>query len=529
MSALLKNSSREQVDAATNQVSRAALILQFGTSVLSMIEKGETLQEIQKSICAACESIIDNSISSIFLLDRGGNYFSDVISIGLPKYYTDAISGEWIGPMAGSCGTAAYKKTRVISTDIATDPLWVVHRQLALNSGLKSSWSTPIFCKGDVYGIINMYGRTTGSPTDFELLVVDYFVGLLHNALEKLSTEPLLGARGNMPIEDDILKSDVQFQNVIENISGVYWVNDGSKHKTLYVSPSYEKIWGRKCENLYIDSADFIKTIHPEDVEGISHEYKNLKNNVSVNFSCRIIRPDGSIRTVNAKIKLVEDVNGRLLEYGYAEDITDRVEIEKKNEYLLNRNQQILRNMLDGFLLADIDGKIIIANKAYANMVGYELEEVKTMNINDLEGSLSADEIKERIAMIIKEGALQFETKHTRKDGTLVDLEVSISVMEIEDKPMITAFMRDITDKKNDQEKLMKQFHQLEKYAFINSHEVRARVATMLGLMNLYKREYVSGDEKIMVIDHLYNETNKLDKTIRELSVLINDGRIMST
>jgi PAS domain S-box-containing protein len=82
----------------------------------------------------------------------------------------------------------------------------------------------------------------------------------------------------------------------------------------------------------------------------------------------------------------------------------------------------------------------------------------------------------------------------------------------------------DITQRKTDQERLRNHFEILNKYAFINSHEVRAHVATMLGLMNLSFSEYISEDEKGQVMQHLYDETSKLDLVIRNLSELIGSG-----
>ena len=61
------------------------------------------------------------------------------------------------------------------------------------------------------------------------------------------------------------------------------------------------------------------------------------------------------------------------------------------------------------------------------------------------------------------------------------------------------------------------------KYAFINSHEVRAHVATLLGLVNLFKEGHITEEEKDRVIKLIGSETAALDKVIRGLSSLINE------
>ena len=73
-----------------------------------------------------------------------------------------------IGPCAGSCGTAAYRGSPVIVSDIATDPLWDVpeHRAAALSHGLRASWSNPILSsEGKVLGTFCIYERIREART----------------------------------------------------------------------------------------------------------------------------------------------------------------------------------------------------------------------------------------------------------------------------------------------------------------------------------------------------------------------------
>jgi PAS domain S-box-containing protein len=138
--------------------------------------------------------------------------------------------------------------------------------------------------------------------------------------------------------EEELLKSKQQFQNLVENISGVYWVNDLDLHQTLYISPYYETIWGRKSEDLYKNPADFINAVHPDDKEYLYEAYKSIAASTVTNISYRIIRPDGEVRWISAKTKVVTDKNGKKIEYGYAEDITSR---KKAEQEIKNTNEQL--------------------------------------------------------------------------------------------------------------------------------------------------------------------------------------------
>ena len=78
-----------------------------------------------------------------------------------------------IGPQAGSCGTAAFRRKPVFVTDIETDPLWEPYRDLARSYGLRACWSFPILATdGQVLGTAAVYYRQprTADPTIVELV-----------------------------------------------------------------------------------------------------------------------------------------------------------------------------------------------------------------------------------------------------------------------------------------------------------------------------------------------------------------------
>ena len=66
-------------------------------------------------------------------------------SPSLPDSFIRAVDGQPIGPRAGSCGTAAFRRESVIVEDIAADPLWADFCEVALRHDLRACWSTPIF------------------------------------------------------------------------------------------------------------------------------------------------------------------------------------------------------------------------------------------------------------------------------------------------------------------------------------------------------------------------------------------------
>ncbi len=148
-------------------------ILAAEAQVLEMISTGAPLSAVLEMIVLNIEALSQDTIASILLLDPDGLHVHYGAAPGLPEAYNLALEGAAIGPNAGSCGTAAYRREPVIVSDIETDPLWTDYCELAKMHGLRACWSTPIMnSEGAVLGTFAMYYRTQRSPKeeDFRLI-----------------------------------------------------------------------------------------------------------------------------------------------------------------------------------------------------------------------------------------------------------------------------------------------------------------------------------------------------------------------
>ena len=111
---------------------------------------------------------------SILLLDEDGITMHHAAGPNLAPEYCQLIDGSRIGPSAGSCGTAAYRREQVIVEDIATDPLWDDYRALASPFGLRACWSTPFMdSEGTVLGTFAMYSDEPRGPTALERKLIE--------------------------------------------------------------------------------------------------------------------------------------------------------------------------------------------------------------------------------------------------------------------------------------------------------------------------------------------------------------------
>ena len=226
------------------------------------------------------------------------------------------------------------------------------------------------------------------------------------------------------------------------------------------------------------DINTWLKFAHPDDLERSNQKLNDhfIGNTKAYSCEARMRHKNGDWRWVIDRGKVVEwDNDGKPVRMvGTHIDITNQKIIENNLEEQVKSNKQILETTLDGYLAADANGKIIDANPAYCEMIGYSLEELQKMNILDLETEMPHDEVTKKIKHILASGNARFETTHTHKNGSIIFLDASITVMSEEEKSIIVAFVRDITERIKAAEELEKRNNQILNIQrqLINAQEV---------------------------------------------------------
>jgi PAS domain S-box-containing protein len=174
---------------------QAEALLTGEKRLLEMIATGVPLKEILNTLCLIIEEQRSGTLASVLLLNPDGVHLNVVAGPNLPNEWTRQMEKLPIGPCAGSCGTATYRGSPVIVSDIATDPLWDVpeHRASALKHRLHASWSNPILSsQGRVLGTFCMYYREPRSPTSRDLELIELATYLVRVAVERDRAEEAL-------------------------------------------------------------------------------------------------------------------------------------------------------------------------------------------------------------------------------------------------------------------------------------------------------------------------------------------------
>src|SRR6266536_329657 len=176
---------------------RSEALLAGEKRLLEMIATGVELKEILNTLCLIIEEQRAGTLASVLLLNADGVHLDCIAGPSLPKEWAQQMESLPIGPCAGSCGTAAYRRSQVIVSDIATNPLWDVpeHRAAALKHGLRAAWSNPVLSsKGKVLGTFCMYYRERRTPTSQDLELIELATHLVRVAIERDRTKEALRA-----------------------------------------------------------------------------------------------------------------------------------------------------------------------------------------------------------------------------------------------------------------------------------------------------------------------------------------------
>ena len=357
-----QHEGRAALERALGDIKRSELLLAGEKRLLEMIARDEPRAHVLDSLCRLAEELAPGSLSSILCLDAQTRQLRHGAAPSLPASYSKAIDGAVIGPSVGSCGTAAHRAEPVIVADVATDPLWVDFRDLALAHGLRSCWSTPILSSaGGVLGTFATYYLEPRSPTAEERNVMDRFTQIASIALEREQGENALRQQARLL---DLTHDTVFVRDMNDVIT--YW-NRGAEE--LYGWGSAEAV-GKVTHEL-------LQTAFPEPLEKITDV---LLGRGRWEGELVHTRRDGTRVTVASRWALRQDDAGRavaILETN--NDVTDR----KQAEYL---TQHVFESSPDAVTIVGRGYRAQRVNPVAARTWGLPAERMVGRHIRDIVG-----------------------------------------------------------------------------------------------------------------------------------------------
>jgi PAS domain S-box-containing protein len=126
-------------------------------------------------------------------------------------------------------------------------------------------------------------------------------------------------------IARDLSGDEQLFRTFVEGIDHVVWIEDPETRRIVYVSPAYERIWGRPCSQVYENPKVWLEGVHPDDRDRVAAAWASQYVVGKCTEEYRVVRPDGSVRWVRDHVTPVRAPTGRITRMlGLVEDVTDR-------------------------------------------------------------------------------------------------------------------------------------------------------------------------------------------------------------
>lgn len=334
---------------------------------------------------------------------------------------------------------------------------------------------------------------------------------------------------------EEIKESNEKYDIVAKATSDTIW-DWKIQEDSINWNKGIEGIFGYNPAEVGKTSKWWFDKIHPEDSIRMSIklysfiEQKTEKWQDQYRFRCA----DGSYKYVLDRGFLLKDENGRAIRMiGAIQDITKQKEEEQRLKLL----ETVITQSKDSILITEANSadrkipKIVYVNPAFSQMSGYQSNEIIGKSPNIFKGPKSdSEELKKLLRAIKNEEECLIETiSYTKKKE---EYYVRFSMIPIFNNEGIIShwisIQRDITDEKKletEKEHLIRELTQnnkdLKQFSYITSHNLRAPLSNLIGLLNLIEDIPIENEELEEILTGFTKSTHLLNETINDLVKVI--------
>jgi len=437
------------------ELQRLNRIYAFTSQVNKMVLRTHDLQKLYKGVCRIAVEVGQFRMAWIGLVDDVTRVVNPLCWSGYEEGYLKAIrqitldlQPTGLGPTA----TAIRRRWTVTSNDIAKDPIMVPWRGEALRRGYRSSIALPLTIKEKVVGAFTLYNSEAYFFNSDEIALLETVTSDIAFAVEKIENE-----EKRSHAEEALHRSEERSRLLVDESPIGVLVLDHNGMITAW-NRAQEKIYGRPAVEAIGKPGWEVQLLFLPDRAKTSETEESLKKYIMTvlktgeipenlkRMETELHLLDGSRRWVEISVFVTRTEAGNN-SVTSTQDITERKLAEAALRHSEETYKAILQTALDGYLLVDLQGRILDVNETYCSISGYSREELLALSVPDLEAGENPDAVAARIQKILGSGVDRFESVHRRKDGRLFDAEVSVKYYPAEGG-RIVSFIRDISERK---------------------------------------------------------------------------------
>lgn len=464
-----------------------AQLLEAQHAVLTRIAAGAPLQQSLEHICRFVEDLGAPALCSVVLLDSERQHIFTAAAPSLPESYCKAIDGAAIGPAAGSCGTAIWRRAAVGTVNIAVDPLWADFRELALAHQLQACWSRPVFAAdGQVLGSFAVYYRESRQPSGRVREIIEVAAEVAAVAIERARADEQLS----------LSRTRLELSQRIANL-GLWEVE--LRTERGYWSPEFRQMFGLLADEEPSKDGALAAILEEDRAHVLRSHVLAVKDGQTIECQFRVRHPDGSIRYLIERVTAIQGPDGQASHLaGVAQDETERhavltrwMESERRFHWVAEQT---------GYLIfeADLDSGEVRWSGATRQIAGVDPLYLAQVKLHEWRRWIPADEVATVVKALDRlsdEGALILETQLLRPDGRTLPIEIKANRLNAGVSRRMLGAISDISHRKQaDAERRM---YVTRLTALANAaREVNSQhsLSELLRLVAMVARELASAD-----------------------------------
>ncbi len=257
-------------------------------------------------------------------------------------------------------------------------------------------------------------------------------------------------------VEQALQQSERRFQTLVKNMPGMvyrYFPGTDGVGRFTYVSSGTYELLELTPAQILNDANALWNLIYPDDLPPMKSSVAiAVQTMADWEWEGRLITPSGQLKWIQGKSRVQDTPDGAVWD-GLLMDVSDRKRTELALADESDRRKTLFNNSIDGIVVLDQAGNIIEANASFANMLGYSLDEITTLNLIDFDAHWTTTELEHKIETSTFCTNI-FETRHRRKDGSIYHVEISANAVDWDGQPVQLCICRDSSDRKHTEELL---------------------------------------------------------------------------